>query len=72
MSPLVRGTSISMTDRAARRFCDRLVELVGEVPPLLRTDMAVDPETGQVVLVEAEDDPPPQGDLEAMLRELAA
>jgi hypothetical protein len=27
LSPFVRGTSISMTDRAARRFCDRLVEL---------------------------------------------
>ena len=27
LSPCVRGTSIPMTDRAARRFCDRLVEL---------------------------------------------
>ncbi|MDD9723586.1 DUF1403 family protein [Sulfitobacter sp. PR48] len=27
LSPRVRGTSIPMTDRAARRFCDRLVEL---------------------------------------------
>ncbi|SEO11554.1 DUF1403 family protein [Palleronia pelagia] len=27
LSPRVRGTSIAMTDRAARRFCDRLVEL---------------------------------------------
>ena len=27
LSPRVRGTSISMTSRAARRFCDRLVEL---------------------------------------------
>lgn len=27
LSPLVRGTSVSMTDRAARRFCDRLVEM---------------------------------------------
>jgi hypothetical protein len=27
LSPRVRGTSISMTDRAARRLCDRLVEL---------------------------------------------
>ena len=27
LSPRIRGTSISMTDRAARRFCDRLVEL---------------------------------------------
>lgn len=27
LSPLIRGTSIPMTDRAARRFCDRLVEL---------------------------------------------
>ena len=27
LSPCIRGTSISMTDRAARRFCDRLVEL---------------------------------------------
>ena len=26
-SPRIRGTSIAMTDRAARRFCDRLVEL---------------------------------------------
>ena len=27
LSPNIRGTSIPMTDRAARRFCDRLVEL---------------------------------------------
>ncbi|WP_299682054.1 DUF1403 family protein [uncultured Roseobacter sp.] len=27
LSPLIRGTPIPMTDRAARRFCDRLVEL---------------------------------------------
>ena len=27
LSPRIRGSSISMTDRAARRFCDRLVEL---------------------------------------------
>jgi len=27
LSPTIRGTSIPMTDRAARRFCDRLVEL---------------------------------------------
>lgn len=27
LSPCIRGTSIPMTDRAARRFCDRLVEL---------------------------------------------
>ncbi|HBZ43994.1 MAG TPA: hypothetical protein DEO85_08070 [Maritimibacter sp.] len=27
LAPLIRGTSIPMTDRAARRFCDRLVEL---------------------------------------------
>jgi len=27
LPPTVKGTSIAMTDRAARRFCDRLVEL---------------------------------------------
>jgi len=27
LSPSIQGTSIPMTDRAARRFCDRLVEL---------------------------------------------
>ncbi|WP_371228112.1 DUF1403 family protein [Roseovarius sp. 2305UL8-3] len=27
LSPLIQGTAIPMTDRAARRFCDRLVEL---------------------------------------------
>ncbi len=27
LSPLIQGTSIPMTDRAARRFCDRLVDL---------------------------------------------
>jgi hypothetical protein len=27
LSPNIRGTSIPMTDRAARRFCDRLVDL---------------------------------------------
>jgi len=27
LSPRIRGTSFPMTDRAARRFCDRLVEL---------------------------------------------
>jgi hypothetical protein len=27
LSPRIQGTSIPMTDRAARRFCDRLVEL---------------------------------------------
>ena len=27
LSPMIRGTTIPMTDRAARRFCDRLVEL---------------------------------------------
>lgn len=27
LSPRIRGTSIAMTSRAARRFCDRLVEL---------------------------------------------
>lgn len=27
LSPYIRGTTIAMTDRAARRFCDRLVEL---------------------------------------------
>jgi hypothetical protein len=27
LSPMIQGTSIHMTDRAARRFCDRLVEL---------------------------------------------
>ena len=27
LSPMIQGTTIEMTDRAARRFCDRLVEL---------------------------------------------
>lgn len=27
LSPMIQGTSIAMTDRAARRLCDRLVEL---------------------------------------------
>jgi len=27
LSPMIRGTAIAMTDRAARRFCDRLVAL---------------------------------------------
>ena len=27
LSPMIEGTTIAMTDRAARRFCDRLVEL---------------------------------------------
>lgn len=27
LSPMIQGTAIAMTDRAARRFCDRLVEL---------------------------------------------
>ncbi|WP_258094239.1 DUF1403 family protein [Salipiger pentaromativorans] len=27
LSPCIRGTIIPMTDRAARRFCDRLVEM---------------------------------------------
>jgi hypothetical protein len=27
LSPMIQGTNIAMTDRAARRFCDRLVEL---------------------------------------------
>jgi hypothetical protein len=27
LSPIIQGTTIPMTDRAARRFCDRLVEL---------------------------------------------
>lgn len=27
LSPTIQGTSLAMTDRAARRFCDRLVEL---------------------------------------------
>lgn len=27
LSPIIEGTTIPMTDRAARRFCDRLVEL---------------------------------------------
>ena len=27
LSPMIEGTAIPMTDRAARRFCDRLVEL---------------------------------------------
>nr|WP_268873933.1 DUF1403 family protein [Roseovarius atlanticus] len=27
LSPRIRGTTIPMTDRAAWRFCDRLVEL---------------------------------------------
>lgn len=27
LSPVIQGTNIPMTDRAARRFCDRLVEL---------------------------------------------
>lgn len=27
LSPMIQGTAIPMTDRAARRFCDRLVEL---------------------------------------------
>jgi Protein of unknown function (DUF1403) len=27
LSPYIRGTTIAMTDRAARRFCDRLVKL---------------------------------------------
>jgi hypothetical protein len=27
LSPMIQGTSIHMTDRAARRLCDRLVEL---------------------------------------------
>lgn len=36
LSPRVRGTSIAMTDRAARRFCDRLVELGAAGLPVLR------------------------------------
>ena len=27
LSPKIQGTNVKMTDRAARRFCDRLVEL---------------------------------------------
>jgi len=27
LSPRIKGTNVKMTDRAARRFCDRLVEL---------------------------------------------
>lgn len=27
LSPMVKGTSFAMTDRAARRLCDRLVDL---------------------------------------------
>ena len=27
LSPMIQGTTIPMTDRAARRFCDRLVDL---------------------------------------------
>ena len=27
LSPMIQGTSIAMTDRAARRFCERLVEM---------------------------------------------
>ena len=27
LSPMIQGTTIPMTDRAARRFCDRLIEL---------------------------------------------
>lgn len=27
LSPMIQGTAVPMTDRAARRFCDRLVEL---------------------------------------------
>lgn len=27
LSPIIQGTTIRMTDRAARRFCDRLIEL---------------------------------------------
>jgi hypothetical protein len=27
LSPTIKGTSVTMTDRAARRLCDRLVEL---------------------------------------------
>ena len=27
LSPIIQGTSFAMTDRAARRLCDRLVEL---------------------------------------------
>lgn len=27
LSPMVRGSNVSMTDRSARRFCDRLVDL---------------------------------------------
>ena len=27
LSPMIQGTAIAMTDRAARRLCDRLVEL---------------------------------------------
>nr|WP_281004467.1 DUF1403 family protein [Notoacmeibacter marinus] len=27
LSPMIQGTNIPMTDRAARRFCDRLVDL---------------------------------------------
>ena len=27
LSPMIKGTSVQMTDRAARRFCDRLVDL---------------------------------------------
>lgn len=27
LSPMIQGTSFAMTDRAARRLCDRLVEL---------------------------------------------
>lgn len=27
LSPMIKGTTIAMTDRAGRRFCDRLVEL---------------------------------------------
>ena len=27
LSPMIKGTSFAMTDRAARRLCDRLVDL---------------------------------------------
>jgi len=35
LSPVIKGTSVAMTDRAARRLCDRLVEL-GVVRELTR------------------------------------
>lgn len=51
---LLNGVRFQEIRKVMQQICDGSVSACGEMPPMLRTDVAVDRESGEVVLIEIE------------------